>query len=83
MSVVGCDFGTVNTVVAVARNRGVDVVRTQTPLHFYLYTFKSLREMRQTWFIHHVESSHNTCPLLLTIPVLSKNQPDRTTNITL
>jgi heat shock protein 4 len=26
MSVVGVDFGTLNTVVAVARNRGVDVV---------------------------------------------------------
>jgi len=26
MSVVGCDFGTLNTVIAVARNRGVDVV---------------------------------------------------------
>lgn len=28
MSVVGCDFGSVNTVIAVARNRGVDVVST-------------------------------------------------------
>ena len=27
MSVVGVDFGTLNTVIAVARNRGVDVVR--------------------------------------------------------
>lgn len=26
MSVVGVDFGTLNTVIAVARNRGVDVV---------------------------------------------------------
>ena len=26
MSVVGVDFGTQNTVIAVARNRGVDVV---------------------------------------------------------
>ena len=26
MSVVGCDLGTLNTVIAVARNRGVDVV---------------------------------------------------------
>ena len=30
MSVVGVDFGTLNTVIAVARNRGVDVVR---PFH--------------------------------------------------
>jgi molecular chaperone DnaK (HSP70) len=28
MSVVGVDFGTLNTAIAVARNRGVDVVRT-------------------------------------------------------
>ena len=28
MSVVGVDFGTLNTVIAVARNRGVDVVST-------------------------------------------------------
>lgn len=27
MSVVGIDLGTANTVIAVARNRGVDVVR--------------------------------------------------------
>ena len=27
MSVVGADLGTLNTVIAVARNRGVDVVR--------------------------------------------------------
>ena len=27
MSVVGIDLGTLNTVIAVARNRGVDVVR--------------------------------------------------------
>ena len=27
MSVVGVDLGTINTVIAVARNRGVDVVR--------------------------------------------------------
>lgn len=27
MSVVGVDLGTLNTVIAVARNRGVDVVR--------------------------------------------------------
>lgn len=30
--VVGVDFGTLNTVIAVARNRGVDVVR---PIHIY------------------------------------------------
>ena len=29
MSVVGVDLGTLNTVIAVARNRGVDVVRLQ------------------------------------------------------
>ena len=28
MSVVGVDFGTLATTIAVARNRGVDVVRT-------------------------------------------------------
>lgn len=28
MSVVGVDFGTLQTVIAVARNRGVDVVRS-------------------------------------------------------
>ncbi|KND90299.1 hypothetical protein TOPH_05047 [Tolypocladium ophioglossoides CBS 100239] len=32
MSVVGVDFGTLKTVVAVARNRGVDVVRTCEPV---------------------------------------------------
>lgn len=31
MSVVGVDFGTLNTVIAVARNRGVDVVSTSQP----------------------------------------------------
>jgi heat shock 70kDa protein 4 len=30
MSVVGVDFGNLKTVVAVARNRGVDVVRIST-----------------------------------------------------
>lgn len=30
MSVVGVDFGTLNTVIAVARNRGVDVVRSDS-----------------------------------------------------
>jgi len=30
MSVVGVDLGTLNTAIAVARNRGVDVVRTWT-----------------------------------------------------
>ncbi|TID26853.1 hsp88-like protein [Venturia nashicola] len=29
MSVVGCDFGSVNTVIAVARNRGVDVITNE------------------------------------------------------
>lgn len=38
MSVVGCDFGTVNTVVAVARNRGVDVVCTTPPLFLSIGT---------------------------------------------
>lgn len=32
MSVVGVDFGTLNTVIAVARNRGVDVVSSCLPL---------------------------------------------------
>ena len=31
MSVVGVDFGTLNTVIAVARNRGVDVVCAAPP----------------------------------------------------
>jgi molecular chaperone DnaK (HSP70) len=31
MSVVGVDFGTLNTVIAVARNRGVDVVCITLP----------------------------------------------------
>jgi molecular chaperone DnaK (HSP70) len=31
MSVVGVDFGTLNTVIAVARNRGVDVVCIHLP----------------------------------------------------
>jgi molecular chaperone DnaK (HSP70) len=31
MSVVGVDFGTLNTVIAVARNRGVDVVCIALP----------------------------------------------------
>lgn len=29
MSVVGVDFGTLNTVIAVARNRGVDVITNE------------------------------------------------------
>ncbi|KAF2427224.1 putative heat shock protein Hsp88 [Tothia fuscella] len=29
MSVVGCDFGSLNTVIAVARNRGVDVITNE------------------------------------------------------
>ena len=33
-TVVGVDFGTLNTVIAVARNRGVDVVR-RGPSLFY------------------------------------------------
>jgi molecular chaperone DnaK (HSP70) len=31
MSVVGIDLGTLNSVIAVARNRGVDVVSTARP----------------------------------------------------
>jgi heat shock protein 4 len=30
MSVVGIDFGNLNTVVAVARNRGIDVIANET-----------------------------------------------------
>ena len=30
MSVVGIDFGNLNTVVAVARNRGIDVITNET-----------------------------------------------------
>jgi molecular chaperone DnaK (HSP70) len=33
MSVVGIDLGTVNSVIAVARNRGVDVVSTRRQAH--------------------------------------------------
>lgn len=32
MSVVGVDFGTLNTVIAVARNRGVDVITNEVGL---------------------------------------------------
>ena len=32
MSVVGVDFGTLNTVIAVARNRGVDVITNEVCL---------------------------------------------------
>ena len=32
MSVVGVDFGTLNTVIAVARNRGVDVITNEVRL---------------------------------------------------
>lgn len=32
ITVVGVDFGTLNTVIAVARNRGVDVVSTPASL---------------------------------------------------
>lgn len=32
-SVVGVDFGTFNTVIAVARNRGVDVVSAHNQIH--------------------------------------------------
>jgi molecular chaperone DnaK (HSP70) len=38
MSVVGCDFGTLNTVIAVARNRGVDVVRYPSPFDTSFFT---------------------------------------------
>jgi len=41
MSVVGVDLGTLNTVIAVARNRGVDVVRSY---HCY-YLVKSEKEL--------------------------------------
>lgn len=33
MSVVGIDLGTLNSVIAVARNRGVDVVSAADPAH--------------------------------------------------
>jgi len=47
--VVGVDFGTLNTVIAVARNRGVDVVRRPGLFWLYLLTLhrsqmKSLTE---------------------------------------
>lgn len=38
MSVVGVDLGTMNTVIAVARNRGIDVVCLPRQLPFCKYT---------------------------------------------
>jgi molecular chaperone DnaK (HSP70) len=35
MSVVGIDLGTVNSVIAVARNRGVDVVSIPADTHLF------------------------------------------------
>jgi hypothetical protein len=39
MSVVGIDLGTLNSVIAVARNRGVDVVSTADSAHTLLYVY--------------------------------------------
>ena len=45
MSVVGCDFGTINTVIAVARNRGVDVVSKA----IFVRSLALLFNMSQSW----------------------------------
>ena len=42
MSVVGVDLGTLNSVIAVARNRGVDVVSTIKPSYFVATSFADL-----------------------------------------
>jgi hypothetical protein len=46
MSVVGCDLGTLNTVIAVARNRGVDVVSILFILQFQQHVWRNGLEMK-------------------------------------
>jgi molecular chaperone DnaK (HSP70) len=48
MSVVGIDLGTLNSVIAVARNRGVDVVSTRARMLvlFLLYRVLTLLDCK-------------------------------------
>ena len=64
MSVVGVDFGTLNTVIAVARNRGVDVV--SIPIASYLLGHKlilvlSRSQMKSLTELHRKSKPGSSC----------------------
>ncbi|KAL8970353.1 MAG: hypothetical protein Q9197_003848 [Variospora fuerteventurae] len=72
MSVVGVDFGTQNTVIAVARNRGVDVVRIQSLVGFGPKS-RYLGEPAKTQEISNIK---NTVGSLKRLAGRSLNDPD-------